>query len=284
MRHILPVLALVVAGCGGAPGVPTTEAALGGDFYPFQSPGDGFPHPGLELRPTFELGQNGCWTVDLGFDGAWLVAFPEGSEWGGDLVTLPSGLVVTDGLVTEARGGLVYGTDGLSEPWAALADFCGLDRLAVLDSVEEAFDPGSATPADLAEVLRSSELTRAWACGYGFTQSDEAGRVELVVLRDDGLPPTIEEVVLPADGWTARVVVGAHLMVQHCDDAIEGWEPERIVGAEWPIVAGILTFTGPADAGPVTAVLRGALVETADGVVELPDLDLRNDCWGCFAG
>ena len=94
------------------------------------------------------------------------------------------------------------------------------------------------------------------------------------------------EVTLPADGWTATVVVGAHLMVQHCDDVVEGWEPERFVGATWPIVGGTLAFTEvPADgSGPVRAALTGAMVETEDGVVTLPDIELVNACWGCFAG
>lgn len=295
MKHLIPALALLLAACGAAdpasspgteaPATTTGGAAVGGDFFPIQAPGDPFPHPGLELRPTFVLEGNGCWTAELGTDGRWLVAFPEASTWGGDRITLPSGMVVTDGLLAEARGGLVYGTDGLSEPWAALAGFCGLDRIAVLDMIEAPFEPTAAAPGELADLLRSSDLTDPWACGYGFTQSDGAGRVELVVMAEADPLPEAGPVTLPADGWTAFVQVGAHLMVQHCDDAIEGWEPERILGATWPVVSGTLTFTEvPGDGGPVRAVLSGAVVETDDGMVELPDLELLNTCWGCFAG
>jgi hypothetical protein len=295
MRHTLVVLALLAAACGGADviappsstaGVTTTViTALGGDFYPFQVAGDGFPHPDLEMRPTFVLERNGCWTAELGTDGPWLVAFPEGSTWSGDRVPVPSGLVVTDGLLAEARGGLVYGTESLSVPWAALADFCGLDRVAVMDSIDVAFDPDASSPSELVDLLRSAELTRSWDCGYGFTQSDQAGRVELVVMADTDPLPDAAKVTLPAAGWTASVTVGAHLMVQHCDDVAEAWEPDRIVGAAWPVVGGTLTFTEvPTTGGPVRAVLSGGMVETDDGVVELGDVELVNACWGCFAG
>lgn len=305
MKRSLTLVALLLASCGGAeladtpstspatplstPTTPSTQFVpedAGGDFYPIQTESDSFGLSSDEMRATFSLASNGCWTASMGFDGDWLVAFPRGSAWGGDHIEVPSGLRVTDGLVAEARGGHIYGIDALAEPWRMLAEFCGMDRLVVFDSIEPAFDPGDETQAQLADRLRAAELTRSWNCGYGFTQSDGAGRVRIwVMVADPSEAPAFDDVTLPDPAWLGRVQVGAHLMANHCDDTFEGWEPEPVLGADWNVVAGTLTFTDvPAGDGPVGAVLSGAVVETDDGLVELPDLQLLNTCWGCFAG
>ena len=53
------------------------------------------------------------------------------------------------------------------------------------------------------------------------------------------------------------------------------------------VVAGTLVWeaagTGRCD-GPATATLTDGAVEVADGLLSLPDLELRNEFFGCFAG
>ena len=83
-----------------------------------------------------------------------------------------------------------------------------------------------------------------------------------------------------------RLVTGADLFAQWCDDVIEAGEPEVIETAAYP-VTGTLTWstdgTGSCD-GPATGRLTDASTLVDDEVLPLPDLELRNEFFGCFAG
>ena len=67
---------------------------------------------------------------------------------------------------------------------------------------------------------------------------------------------------------------------------IEAGEPEVIETAAYP-VTGTLTWstdgTGSCD-GPATGRLTDASTLVDDEVLPLPDLELRNEFFGCFAG
>lgn len=127
--------------------------------------------------------------------------------------------------------------------------------------------------------------TQDWGCGRGFTlgTDDQTVRLSLWAETEAQEPGTVE-----VDGttWSGELVTGEDLFAQWCDDVVEADEPEVVESARWP-VTGTLTWTteGTGDCdGPATATLSDGRVDTGDEVVPLPDLELRNESFGCFAG
>lgn len=129
-------------------------------------------------------------------------------------------------------------------------------------------------------------------CGHGFTTGTADGTVRLSLWAGDGTaapsePPMPGTVDLSGGDWTGELVMGRDLFAQWCDDAVEPGEPEVVEEARWPVVSGTLvweaTGTGQCD-GPATARLTDAAVQVDDGTLPLPDLELHNDFFGCFAG
>jgi len=137
----------------------------------------------------------------------------------------------------------------------------------------------------------SPDLTESYGCGYGFAVGNEAQTVGLVLTFNDfqaasqGTVNTSYD--LPDPAWSAVVNFGSDLFSNWCDDVMEPGEPEVVIN-DTAQVSGVLTIESlpdPGTCGPATATLGGASYETGDGeVVELGDLDLSNDGWGCFAG
>lgn len=75
----------------------------------------------------------------------------------------------------------------------------------------------------------------------------------------------------------------------HCDDAVEGWEPEPVVVAQWPLIAGTLDFDLPEEVvcgstSPIRAKLSGAAFQIGSELLSLDELTIVNDSFGCFAG
>jgi len=147
--------------------------------------------------------------------------------------------------------------------------------------------PDSLTDAELGLVVATTSLTESWDCGIGFTLASEDQHVAVYVSQSqpDATEPPI---VLPDGSWDAWLVVGNDLLANHCDDVIEEGEPERVVVAQWPIIAGTLTFTPPSisecTAVPVTGSLEAAIADAPEGPIELGTLALVNNAFGCLAG
>lgn len=147
--------------------------------------------------------------------------------------------------------------------------------------------PDSLTDAELVSVVTAATLTESWDCGIGFTLASEDQHVAVYLSQSqpDGTEPPI---VLPDSSWDARVVVGNDLLANHCDDVIEEGEPERVVVADWSIIAGTLIYTPPVSAEctavPVTGSLEAAIADTPEGQLALGTLSLVNNAFGCFAG
>lgn len=147
--------------------------------------------------------------------------------------------------------------------------------------------PDQMSDADLVTILEQAELTESWGCGLGFALSSADQHVALYLTpRSDN--PTQSLVTFPDDTWRASVVIGNDLLSNHCDDVIEAGEPEPYSVANWPLVAGTLTFTPPADptcvGESVVGTIDGAVVETPTGELALGSLSTVNDAFGCFPG
>ena len=145
---------------------------------------------------------------------------------------------------------------------------------------------GSTAPtnADLAE---QADLTEHWPCGIGFAASNSDQTVALFVYSNNNEPhPPIR---FPDSTWDARLVLGQDLLANHCDDVIEPGEPEPVIEEEWVINGGTLEFEDPgtelcAAPGPVTGSFTALTGKNNAGTLEIGDLEVVNDSYGCFAG
>lgn len=139
-----------------------------------------------------------------------------------------------------------------------------------------------------AERLTAVELTEAWPCGYGFALSDVDQSVAVKVYATSTDEPPGSPGSLPHPDWEAVVEVGSDLMANHCDDVYEEGEPIPDVGQRLTISAASFTYPNDVAAAGcpslVTADLTGVTATADAGEVELGDLRIANDAFGCFAG
>ncbi|MEX1286784.1 MAG: hypothetical protein AB1Z57_02485 [Acidimicrobiia bacterium] len=145
-----------------------------------------------------------------------------------------------------------------------------------------------ASGPDAADRIDASTLTESWPCGYGFAVSDVGQTVAVkVYAMADEAPPAPGS--LPHPGWEAVLEVGTDLMAGHCDDVYEEGEPIPHVEERMELSATSFSYADSAAAGECPSVVRaefaGMTATTADGVVvEIGDLTVTNDAFGCFAG
>ncbi len=137
-------------------------------------------------------------------------------------------------------------------------------------------------PATLPDV----ELVEDWGCGFGFNKGSADQTLGLQIFfvgewTDDG-PDISTPVDISGEDWEAIVYVGKDLFADWCDDVLEEGELLPTIDAEYRVVAG--TIVGQVDGWMATGTLTGAVVNVDGQEVALPDLDLRNDDWGFFAG
>lgn len=138
--------------------------------------------------------------------------------------------------------------------------------------------------------LAQVELTESYPCGRGFQGSNAAQTVGLTAefVAPSGDPDAT--VTLPDPAWDVTVLRGEHLFANWCNDVVAPGDPQRRLTASFLVVAGTITFVGPAP-GPdahtdrFSALLTDLVVEKPDGTrVTLPDVDLVNESWGGAAG
>lgn len=298
---IVTWLSIVVAACGAPESVGSTVPAettsttsnFGGDRLPVQIPEEDYGHFAGSLTGTIHQQANGCWTVDLG-DGNRLLVFPPDYTMAADGAAMmsPGGASFSDGAEVDGFGGIVpvEGFPGVADGfWGNYFEFCDASEVVVVDELTPAFDVAALPAADLVTMLQEADLTLSWGCGLGFTLSSPDQQVALWLWPNDQETVPNPPVNLSDGTWRASVAVGKNLMVNHCDDVIEGWEPESVFAAEWQVISGTLDFEPPESAscgavGPVEATLTGIVVETPEGPVDLGDLTVVNEAYGCFAG
>lgn len=295
---------LVVAACGQVPEAveapspstsATTQSNLGGDGLPVQNPGEDYGHFPRPLTGLLELDSKGCWTVDLG-DQPRLVVFPSGYSRGDDGASMigPNGDVFTSGVDVDVLGGIVAveGFPGTPDGfWGGYFEFCSSTspEVVVVDHLAAGFEVDALSPEQLANMLRGADFNTSWGCGLGFTISTADQRVALYLNPTDYDAVPVSPVSFASVDWEAEVVIGKNLLANHCDDVVEGWEPQPEVAATWALMSGTLDFEAPSgepcgSGSPVIATLVDALVDTPQSPVELGDLTIVNDAYGCFAG
>lgn len=148
-------------------------------------------------------------------------------------------------------------------------------------------EPTPIGPPDLGEV------TESHPCGLGF-QAGNLDQTVAVFIQPTDFARAVEggvayEAELPGDDWSGTVAQGSNLFSNWCDDVMEQGEPVPYRAAEAEIISGHLSIT-PVDArpecggGPVTAELSDLVVEWNGERLELGDLTIVNEGWGCFAG
>lgn len=308
------LIALLVAACGDAdtaapvPSAATTtttssppvidEDDLGELPAPIQSEGEfALDRQAPLVTGRLELAADGCWTVVINGTER-LVVFPNGFSTRDDDATLifgSDGTPFTPGMDVDGAAHLLHesmlpgGSDGR---WGNYVALCApsLAELAVFDRVEPAFDPTTLTPSRIEQLARSAVFTEAWPCGRGWATSTADQRVGLMIYQaDDRRPEPGQAIELPHAGWTAEIIVGKHQFVQHCDDAIEEWEPQPVTVARWALQGGTIEILDPVPASDeppaeVHATLTNAWVQLDAGRLQLPDLDLVNTAFNLFAG
>lgn len=146
---------------------------------------------------------------------------------------------------------------------------------------------GSNAEPTNADLAGDADLSQSWGCGIGFAASNADQTVAIFIYSNDHEPNP--PVSFPDSKWEARLVFGKDLMANHCDDVIEPDEPEQIITEEWEITSGTLEFDvpdgGPCGAvGPVVGEFSDLKWENSKSTVDLGDLTVTNDSYGCFAG
>jgi hypothetical protein len=138
-------------------------------------------------------------------------------------------------------------------------------------------------PAPVEQTL--DDLTIEYGYGFYLSNADQAVGLFISTNRPD--VPEVSDLVTD-DIWSAEVQIGEDLFANWCDDVIEVDEPEPRVTDRWSLGAGSISINSrPAECvgEPATATLSGVVVMTTNGAqIELDDIDVTNNAWGCFAG
>lgn len=296
---------MFLSGCGSATSavdigaVPTSEVPddEGGFGAPSQAAGEFDPVLSrYSVTGSLHLDAVGCWGVVLN-DVERLAVLPVGFAIdGSDATTLvsPDGSTFRDGDAIDATvrffqaGDVPGGVDGR---WGNYLEVCRptLPELAVIDDLAAAFDPAELSTEDHRRLIAEADFTEDWPCGRGWAISTADQHVGIVIYQlDDRQPSNDAPVGLPDSGWTADVIVGSFLFVNHCNDAVEEWMPEQTVVARLPLTGSVSihdVVPAPSDpSSPVTATLEGASVDIDGDRLELPTIELRNEAYNFFAG
>ncbi len=135
--------------------------------------------------------------------------------------------------------------------------------------------------------IDSSLLTIDYGCGFGFAKGSVDQRLALRIRSNDfgsGSGPDVAvPITLPDPGWTVEVVNGTNLFSNWCSDVIQPSDPSPVTIQTWAVIGGTLTIDEQSPDGFATGSLTGAIAESPTGIrVDLDDIELSNDCWGCL--
>lgn len=300
---------LLVSGCGddtitpaGAPGstdaLTTTsdpDDTLGGFGPPVATAGEFDLTATRPIVGIADLDERGCWWVAGDGDRGLLLA-PNGTEFGdtGDTLVGADGTVIADGVPLDIDGVVLHGVGdlpgGADGQWVNYLGFCGSGRPIVVAktlTIPDGTDVEAAA-AELAEV-GAALFDTDHGCGYGFAagSADDRWALHLYAIGSDTID--VGTVNLPDERFQAVIVAGRHLFANHCDDVDEWFEPDPLIAATWPIVAGSFHYpgsdgTGSCTQGAIATTLHDAVVDIDGTPVELGSVTIDNKSFGCFAG
>jgi hypothetical protein len=313
---IIGSIVLATAGCGGTrdldvstnPENPVAGPApvesedpddwTGGFGSPARVAGEFDLGPGRPVSGVLRLADDGCWYAEFE-DATALAILPVGFEipFQTDPTSLlgPNGTTYTSGTAIDGMVHQVWPEElpgGADGRWGHYVTFCepAEPSVAVFEDLWPAEVPMALSEAELIDLVTDATLSVDRHCGRGWAASSDDERVGLFVYQQSSqrleAGATVE---LPHEEWTARLVVGKYLFLNHCDDVFEPWEPNQIIAAEWP-VTGMLevldTFPETEEPAPaaVRALLSGAQVTTSRGVIDLGDIELANDSFNFLPG
>ncbi len=136
-------------------------------------------------------------------------------------------------------------------------------------------------------------ITEEYPCGYGF-QAGTADQTTAVFAYQVESQPfqagSFEtEIDLPGGGWEVLVVQGSDLFANWCDDVMEPGEPVPHRDAEHRVIDGHLSITAGDEIADcagvaVSGAFTGLVIEFNGERLELGDVIIVNEGWGCFAG
>jgi hypothetical protein len=300
---------LLAAGCGDADTTPAGEPSstdaptttvdpddtLGGFGPPVATAAEFDLTATWAIAGTADLDERGCWWV-VGDGDRGLLLAPTGTELGdtGDTLVGPDGTVFADGERLDIDGVVLYGVGalpgGADGKWGNYLAFCGPDRPVVIAktltiAVETDVEAAAAQLASVGAQLFDTDH----GCGYGFATGSADDRWALHLDTTGSETINSGTFILPDERFGAYVAVGQHLFANHCDDVDEWFEPDQIVAARWPIIAGSFDYpgndgTGSCTQGSVTTTLSDSVVDIDGTLVELGPITIDNDSFGCFAG
>lgn len=278
----------------GPEDVPDNDGGFGA---PSQTAGEfGDDYSPYTVTGTLQLADTGCWYIELnGVER--LLVFPEGFSFAeSDTTTIVDAESVEfhtgdaiDGVTTFRHESTLPG--GTAGKWGNYLTFCdpSIRELAVFDTMTPAYDPTELTEADIASRVAEAEFDQHWPCGRGWAVSTADQRVGILIYQiDDQQPSPGEGLELPNPAWMAEVVVGKHLFISHCNDAIEEWVPEPIQIGSFPITGTITVHDDVPNnddlPASVSATLEASSITIGTEEVAFPTIDLLNTGYNAFAG
>ncbi len=195
-------------------------------------------------------------------------------------------LVIPDDVGAEV-GDLILGSGTLTD--GAMPGGCtGVSETLTFETIDLVRSMDEQAEPDVADLL-AVEFDHPWECGRGFAMSDQQQRWAI------GIEPVAGNVTesrgtvitLPSEQFGVSVLYGVDLAAGNCDTGREPFARSPLWLAIWPVTSGSFQYpeaTIICDGSSVSTELVDAVVETPDGPVELPPIEMTNPAFACGPG
>ncbi|MCB0968559.1 MAG: hypothetical protein KDB37_17135 [Ilumatobacter sp.] len=195
------------------------------------------------------------------------LVLPDGVEVSEDDLIVGSGTVTDDAMP--------QGCDGAS----------GTVTFETVDIVQNMAEP---VEPDVNEVL-SVEFDQPWGCGRGFVMSDENQQwaIGIEPIAGNTTEAAGTTITLPSEQFGVNVLYGVDLIAGHCEVDREPFAGAPVWLAVWPVTEGSFLYPEASvicDGSSARTELVDAVVETPDGLIELPPIEMVNPAFACGPG
>ncbi len=135
-----------------------------------------------------------------------------------------------------------------------------------------------------------ASLTDDYGCGYAFALGSAEQDLALVIVYAGGRSPELDPVTFPSPRWEGELWIGSDLFSNWCDDDIDVSDPVPAITETWTLTEGTMAIEpvgADVECGPepIRATVTGAVASSPSGqTLELGDVELINEAFGCFAG